>query len=710
MRKSGEIDEAFRSLKEFADLCPDQDDIRIMLADQLARDDRKEEAVEQLQLLYEKTMSEGRTTEAKAVLDRMRAIDPSVVPSTGKTPTSTPRAPSGLQFLMPDDAPPVGEHPRTPAPTPQASRRFTPLESKAIGGLPLIHPDVDDIASEPVEGIERASAVDEEEPLSATPVSGLETAFYDAEDDPGQIVPLDDLELTAHQDEEALDDFSAITPEDELPEDEDGGAVVDLPMLLPDDAIVPVDEHEADDHSRFIPEVESDEPEPIVLEVEDEPFQLEHSEDDLPLLGSDDAYAASEPELQEPDSPWASEQMVDDGRAVALEEPPESNERLTARIVSLRARIAEDPGDPELLRGLGEALIEAGERDEGIAQLEGAIWELERMGAFGKAYALANEILRVDPDAVRFHQKRVEFAFRTGEKPRLVEAYLGLADSLVRGGEVAKARVVYQRVIDLSPDDARARVALDTITDASRPATPPAASVTASPAPPATPPASPAAAPPVMPLVQQKPDERPVTPRRPSTPPAGGVRPSSRPTPVATEFINLAAWMDEDEQKKSTRMVAEGVTEPENEAQADFADMLERFKEGVAANLDEGDFQSHYDLGIAYREMGLLDEAIAEFQKALRSTDDRVKTYEALGQCFIEKQHYPIAITLLARALSDGRKGDETLIGVLYMLGSACEAVGRHAEARGYYERVYAVDIRFRDVNDRLAAVAQVTQ
>jgi tetratricopeptide (TPR) repeat protein len=171
--------------------------------------------------------------------------------------------------------------------------------------------------------------------------------------------------------------------------------------------------------------------------------------------------------------------------------------------------------------------------------------------------------------------------------------------------------------------------------------------------------------------------------------------------------VDLAAWMNEGEQKKSTRMVAEGVTEPENEAQADFAEMLERFKEGVAANVEEGDFQSHYDLGIAYREMGLLDEAIAEFQKALRSTDDRVKTYEALGQCFIEKQHYPIAITLLSRALTDGRNGDDTLIGVLYMLGSACEAVGRHAEARTYYERVYAVDIRFRDVNDRLAAVEQ---
>jgi tetratricopeptide (TPR) repeat protein len=303
---------------------------------------------------------------------------------------------------------------------------------------------------------------------------------------------------------------------------------------------------------------------------------------------------------------------------------------------------------------------------------------------------VTNEILHVDPDAVRFHQKRVEFAFRSGEKPRLVDAYLGLADSLVRAGEVSKARVVYQRVIDLSPDDARARVALDTITDPSRPATPPSTEH----AKPAPPPA--------------KEPARPATPPRSSgAAPTGAVWPSARPTPVATEFVDLSAWMTEETGPRSTRMVAAGVTEPDDDAQVDFAEMLERFKEGVAANVDEGDFQSHYDLGIAYREMGLLDEAIAEFQKALRATDDRVKTYEALGQCFIEKRLYPVAITLLSRALSDGKHGDETLIGVLYMLGSACEAVGRHQEARTYYERVYAVDIQFRDVNDRLAAVEQ---
>src|SRR3954466_15709181 len=74
MRKSGKIDEAFRALKEFADLCPDQDDIRLLLADQLSKLGRKEEAIDQLQTLYQRYESEGRETEKAATAERIRSL------------------------------------------------------------------------------------------------------------------------------------------------------------------------------------------------------------------------------------------------------------------------------------------------------------------------------------------------------------------------------------------------------------------------------------------------------------------------------------------------------------------------------------------------------------------------------------------------------------------------------------------------------------
>jgi tetratricopeptide (TPR) repeat protein len=103
--------------------------------------------------------------------------------------------------------------------------------------------------------------------------------------------------------------------------------------------------------------------------------------------------------------------------------------------------------------------------------------------------------------------------------------------------------------------------------------------------------------------------------------------------------------------------------------------------------------------------MGLLDEAIAEFQKALRAPTNRVPTYEALGACFIEKAQYPMAATILMRALSETGVNDDLLVGVLYLLGRCAEERGLHDVALEYYQRVFVVDIQFRDVGDRLAAV-----
>src|ERR1041384_6288122 len=76
MQKAGKVDEAFRALKEVADLCPDQEEIRLMLADQLTKADRKQEAVEQLQILHARYDAEGRLADAEALVKRIRAIDP----------------------------------------------------------------------------------------------------------------------------------------------------------------------------------------------------------------------------------------------------------------------------------------------------------------------------------------------------------------------------------------------------------------------------------------------------------------------------------------------------------------------------------------------------------------------------------------------------------------------------------------------------------
>lgn len=108
--------------------------------------------------------------------------------------------------------------------------------------------------------------------------------------------------------------------------------------------------------------------------------------------------------------------------------------------------------------------------------------------------------------------------------------------------------------------------------------------------------------------------------------------------------------------------------------------------------------------------MGLVDEAILEFQKALRGTKSRARTFEAVGECFIQKQQFALAASILRRALSEAGGGEESLVGVLYLLGTIAEQQQQQqqfGDAKQYYERVCAVDLHFRDIGDRLNTVEQ---
>ena len=91
------------------------------------------------------------------------------------------------------------------------------------------------------------------------------------------------------------------------------------------------------------------------------------------------------------------------------------------------------------------------------------------------------------------------------------------------------------------------------------------------------------------------------------------------------------------------------------------------------------------------------------------------ETYEGIElafheQCFVEQGQFQVASTLLRRALETTQADDQRLVGVLYLLGFSSESMGRYGDAVGYYQRVFAVDIEFRDVSSRLASLDRKTQ
>jgi hypothetical protein len=179
---------------------------------------------------------------------------------------------------------------------------------------------------------------------------------------------------------------------------------------------------------------------------------------------------------------------------------------------------------------------------------------------------------------------------------------------------------------------------------------------------------------------------------------------ASPPEPGASvpEYMDLASFLVEPEPEADTRFVVQEKP-PTGDEDQDFAELLSQFKQKVAENVSVEDAAAHYDLGLAFKEMGLIEEAIGEFQVALRAGDMRLKVYEELGQCFLLRGQYNIAEKVLRRALESPFDDELELLGVYYHLGRACEELGKREAARDAYERVLGIDINFADVSARLA-------
>jgi len=148
------------------------------------------------------------------------------------------------------------------------------------------------------------------------------------------------------------------------------------------------------------------------------------------------------------------------------------------------------------------------------------------------------------------------------------------------------------------------------------------------------------------------------------------------------------------------------------EAQSMLSDLLEEFKEGIdepAAEDDDPD--THYNLGVAFREMGLLDEAIGELQKVCRAVDSGVafsqaiQAYTWLAHCFVEKGAPQAAIRWYERALNVKDISEDSRLAVYYDMATAFESAGNTKAALDNFMEVYGTNIDYRDVADRIRSL-----
>ena len=145
-----------------------------------------------------------------------------------------------------------------------------------------------------------------------------------------------------------------------------------------------------------------------------------------------------------------------------------------------------------------------------------------------------------------------------------------------------------------------------------------------------------------------------------------------------------------------------------------LGDLFEEFRSELGEmGKDDEDLETHYNLGIAYREMGLLDEAISEFQIVAKAHDKGTPFHYAMQCCtllaltFMEKGLPAIAVIWYERALLIPGLDQESILALRYDLGVAQELAGETSAAFKTFSQVYAMNIDYRDVSERIALLGK---
>ncbi|MBX7218632.1 MAG: tetratricopeptide repeat protein [Blastocatellia bacterium] len=150
-------------------------------------------------------------------------------------------------------------------------------------------------------------------------------------------------------------------------------------------------------------------------------------------------------------------------------------------------------------------------------------------------------------------------------------------------------------------------------------------------------------------------------------------------------------------------------------AESGLQDIFDEFKQSIEQEADDEkpDFETHYNLGLAYKDMELFDEAVEEFQTAIRATDSKApdghyfQSCNMLGLCFMAKGMPQPAAVWFKRGLDAPGRSEDEYQAMRFDLALANEEQGKFETALELFETVYALDINYRDVGEKIKEVKE---
>jgi tetratricopeptide (TPR) repeat protein len=312
----------------------------------------------------------------------------------------------------------------------------------------------------------------------------------------------------------------------------------------------------------------------------------------------------------------------------------------------------------ERMLSLAQTEFRAGNRESAAQILVRAAQSYEALGKADNAASIYRSLCKGPHGTTAMVELWFQNCERRDDRREGSTVACDLGDRALQENDADAARTWFDRALRLDGNNAVARRRLDRMNQVSRGA--PVAE-----APPAPPAAAKASA--------------------PATP-----APAPAPAPAASE---------PSEEGKVEVAIGRGQA-----VTFDFASMLAEFQRGVETQLS-GDAQAHYDLAMAYREMGLVQQAVDSFRLAAQDKRFKQRCAEMIGHCLLEDGRLEDAIQELTEALADSGLAPEATVGIRFQLGLALEAAGRFDESLHQFERVFDIQANYPEVAQKIRSL-----
>lgn len=334
--------------------------------------------------------------------------------------------------------------------------------------------------------------------------------------------------------------------------------------------------------------------------------------------------------------------------------------KLSKEISACEAALEKRPSDPVILKKLGDLYLKA-ENIKGASGIYVRLGEVyTSKGFYPKAVALYKQAIKINPTWEDPYLKLAELYQMQGFIREAATQYMKLSEILEKNGDSAEAAMYMQKAAELDPAITQVSKKVHSF------------------------------------QVKEKAMVEPI----PAT--------SPRPQVEHTDFYDLTKELDEELDRELEQLLQEDKAVPPEEMVVDETGVQSVFRaiEENAAREGTDDPLFQYNMGLAYRETGLLEEAADAFRKVIQTGQKLYDAYVMLGMTCRELGQFRESLDALKKALSLQDATQDMKIGVLYEVAQTYKAMGDNANALSIFREIQKEHRDFKDVELEIARLA----